>query len=55
MAKAQPQDYARMSAAAVERMNDYCAFAPVQRRMADFFGLVPLAAGVAPVTDNASC
>lgn len=55
MAKAQPQDYARMSAAAVERMHDYCAFAPVQRRMADFFGLVPLAADAAPVTDNASC
>ncbi len=55
MAKSQPQDYARMSAAAVERMHDYCAFAPVQRRMADFFGLVPLAADAAPVTDNASC
>ncbi len=55
MARAQPQEYARMSAAAVERMRDYCAFAPVQRRMADFFGLEPLAADAAPVTDNASC
>ncbi|PNA03173.1 glycosyltransferase [Pseudomonas sp. FW305-BF6] len=55
MARAQPQEYARMSAAAVERMHEYCAFAPVQRRMADFFGLEPLAADAAPVTDNASC
>ncbi|MFJ4193756.1 glycosyltransferase [Pseudomonas sp. NPDC089534] len=55
MATTQPQDYRRMSAAAVERMRGYCAFAPVQRRMADFFGLVPLAADAAPVTDNASC
>jgi len=55
MATAQPQDYARMSAAAVERMHDYCAFAPVQQRMADFFGLEPGAAESAPVTDNASC
>lgn len=55
MAKAQPQEYARMSAAAVERMHDYCAFAPVQQRMADFFGLAPLTVDAAPVTDNASC
>lgn len=55
MAKAQPQDYQRMSAAAVQRMHDYCAFAPVQKRLADFFGLVPQATEAAPVTDNASC
>ncbi|WP_432218140.1 glycosyltransferase [Pseudomonas kribbensis] len=55
MAKAQPQDYRRMSIAAVERMHDYCAFAPVQQRLADFFGLVPAAADDAPVTDNAPC
>jgi glycosyltransferase involved in cell wall biosynthesis len=55
MAKAQPQQYRRMSQAAVERMHDYCAFAPVQQRMADFFGLVPHSASVGSVTDNASC
>lgn len=55
MAKAQPQDYRRMSVAAVERMHAYCAFAPVQQRLADFFGLVPAAVDAAPVTDNASC
>jgi len=55
MAKAQPQDYRRMSVAAIERMHDYCAFAPVQQRLADFFGLVPAAADDAPVTDNAPC
>ncbi|AXI64325.1 glycosyltransferase [Pseudomonas kribbensis] len=55
MAKTQPQDYRRMSVAAVERMHDYCAFAPVQQRLADFFGLVPAAADAALVTDNASC
>jgi glycosyltransferase involved in cell wall biosynthesis len=55
VAKAQPQDYQRMSAAAVQRMHDYCAFAPVQKRMADFFGLAPNTTDAAPVTDNASC
>jgi glycosyltransferase involved in cell wall biosynthesis len=55
MAKTQPQDYRRMSVAAVERMHDYCAFAPVQQRLADFFGLVPAAADDAPVTDNTPC
>jgi hypothetical protein len=44
-----------MSVAAVERMHDYCSFAPVQQRLADFFGLVPAAADDAPVTDNAPC
>ncbi|MBX9407390.1 glycosyltransferase [Pseudomonas baetica] len=55
MAKTQPQDYQRMSAAAVQRMHDYCAFAPVQKRMADFFGRVPPVTDAATVTDNASC
>ncbi|KAE9647316.1 glycosyltransferase family 4 protein [Pseudomonas sp. PB106] len=55
VAKAQPQDYQRMSAAAVQRMHDYCAFAPVQTRMSDFFGLAPNTTDAAPVTDNASC
>jgi hypothetical protein len=55
MAKNQPEDYRRMSAAAIERMHEYCAFAPVQQRMADFFGLAPLPVDAAPVTDSASC
>ncbi len=55
MAKTRPQDYQRMSAAAVQRMHDYCSFAPVQKRMADFFGLAPNTIDAAPVTDNASC
>ncbi|RBB98720.1 glycosyltransferase family 1 protein [Pseudomonas sp. MWU12-2115] len=55
MAKAQPQDYRRMSTAAVERMHQYCAFAPVQQRMADFFGLVAHTPQAVSVTDNASC
>ncbi len=55
MAKDQPQDYRRMSIAAVERMHEYCAFAPVQRRMADFFGLVPEGVDVGPVTDTTAC
>ncbi|SDA60443.1 Glycosyltransferase involved in cell wall bisynthesis [Pseudomonas sp. NFACC15-1] len=36
MAKHQPQAYQAMAAAANERMRRYCAFAPVQRRLADF-------------------
>jgi glycosyltransferase involved in cell wall biosynthesis len=55
MAKTRQLDYQQMSAAAIERMHDYCAFAPVQKRMADFFALAPEAADAAPVTDNASC
>jgi glycosyltransferase involved in cell wall biosynthesis len=55
LARTQPQDYQRMSAAAVARMHDYCAFAPVQQRLADFFALTPRATDAAPVTDNAPC
>lgn len=55
MAKEQPQDYQRMSRAAIERMHDFCAFAPVQQRLADFFGLAPLTSQETVVTDNASC
>ncbi|MGF6133452.1 glycosyltransferase involved in cell wall biosynthesis [Pseudomonas sp. EB276 TE3739] len=55
MARTQPQQYRQMSDAAVERMREYCAFAPVQKRLADFFALAPRAADAAPVTDNASC
>jgi len=55
MAKEQPQDYQRMSRAAIERMHDYCAFAPVQQRLSDFFGLAPLTSQATAVTDNASC
>jgi glycosyltransferase involved in cell wall biosynthesis len=55
MAREQPQEYQRMSRAAIERMHDYCAFAPVQQRLADFFGLTPLTSQAATVTDNAAC
>ncbi|ROM92104.1 glycosyltransferase [Pseudomonas brassicacearum] len=55
MAKEQPQDYQRMSHSAIERMHDYCAFAPVQQRLSDFFGLAPLTSQATAVTDNASC
>ena len=55
MAKERPQDYQRMSRAAIERMHDYCAFAPVQQRLSDFFGLAPQAPMPVAVTDNASC
>ena len=36
MAKHQPQAYQAMAVAANERMRRYCAFAPVQQRLADF-------------------
>ena len=36
MAKHQPQAYQAMAVAANERMRRYCAFTPVQRRLADF-------------------
>jgi glycosyltransferase involved in cell wall biosynthesis len=55
MAKEQPQDYQQMSRAAIERMHAYCAFTPVQQRLADFFGLATQAPAPATVTDNASC
>ncbi|MGY3640893.1 glycosyltransferase [Pseudomonas sp. PK-RTE-24] len=55
MAKAQPQEYQRMSAAAVARMQQYCAFAPVRKRLAEFFALTAGPTDAAPVTDNASC
>lgn len=55
MAKAQPQEYQRMSAAAVARMQQYCAFAPVRKRLAEFFALTAGPNDAAPVTDNASC
>ena len=55
MAKAQPLEYQRMSRAATERMHNYCAFAPVQKRLADFFGLAPKALPKANVKDHAAC
>ncbi|BBP62417.1 glycosyltransferase [Pseudomonas sp. St316] len=39
MAKHQPQAYQAMAAAANERMRRYCAFTPVQQRLADFLAL----------------
>ncbi|MBV4461158.1 glycosyltransferase [Pseudomonas sp. COR58] len=55
LAKSQPQAYRHLSVAALERMRAYCAFAPVQQRLADFLGLVPPIAVAAPVTEDASC
>jgi glycosyltransferase involved in cell wall biosynthesis len=59
MAREQSGAYQAMSDAATERMRDYCAYAPVQKRLADFFGLAPTTevAGVptVAVADNASC
>jgi hypothetical protein len=59
MAKEQPHAYQQMSDAATERMRDYCAFAPVQQRLADFFGLAltteVASAPTVAVADNASC
>lgn len=59
MAKEQPETYQTMSEAATERMREYCAFAPVQQRLADFFGRGPTtevaSAPTVAVADNASC
>jgi glycosyltransferase involved in cell wall biosynthesis len=55
MAKSQPEAYQRMSEAAIERMRGYCAFAPVQQRLGEFFELVPRPSTPAAVTDDASC
>lgn len=38
MAKHQPDTWHAMADAASERMRDYCSFAPVQQRLAQFFG-----------------
>ena len=55
MAKSQPEAYQRMSEAAIERMRGYCAFAPVQQRLGEFFELVPRPSTPAALTDDASC
>ena len=41
MAKHRPEDYQAMASAANERMRDYCSFAPVQQRLAQFLGMTP--------------
>ncbi|WP_338800402.1 glycosyltransferase [Pseudomonas sp. RSB 5.4] len=43
MAKNDPQAYQAMAHAANERMREYCSFAPVQQRLAQFFQLTPSA------------
>jgi glycosyltransferase involved in cell wall biosynthesis len=43
MAKNDPAAYQAMALAANERMREYCSFAPVQLRMAQFFQLTPSA------------
>ncbi|MDR9751147.1 glycosyltransferase [Pseudomonas sp. SZMC_28357] len=53
MAKTDPDAYRRMSEAAIERMRGYCSFAPVQQRLADFFGLAPQASAPLAEKDNA--
>jgi glycosyltransferase involved in cell wall biosynthesis len=59
MAKEQPNAYEAMSRAAIERMRDYCAFTPLQKRLSAFFGLprppAVEAATSVTVADNASC
>lgn len=39
MAKNRPEDYQAMATAANQRMRDYCSFAPVQQRLAQFLAL----------------
>ena len=41
MAKNHSEAYQAMAAAANERMREYCSFAPVQQRLAQFLGQVP--------------
>jgi glycosyltransferase involved in cell wall biosynthesis len=57
MAKEQPDAYRAMSQAAIERMRDYCAFTPIQKRLSAFFGLPRTraveAATLVTVADNA--
>lgn len=53
MAKSRPQEYQRMSLAAIERMHDFCATPALQQRLADFFSLESQAGNRAPITDNA--
>ena len=43
MAKNDPQAYQAMAHAANERMREYCSFAPVQQRLAQFLQLTPSA------------
>ena len=43
MAKNDPVAYQAMALAANERMREYCSFAPVQQRLAQFFQLTPSA------------
>jgi len=43
MAKNDPAAYQAMAQAATERMREYCSFAPVQQRLAQFFQLTPSA------------
>ncbi|RON38807.1 glycosyltransferase [Pseudomonas frederiksbergensis] len=52
MAKNRPQEYQAMATAANDRMRDYCGFAPVQQRVAQFFGLSPSSA-TTPLTAEA--
>ena len=55
MAKERPQDYQRMSDAAVQRMHDYCALPLLQQRFMDFLGQAAPARRTTTVTDNTPC
>ena len=57
MAKNHPQAYQAMAIAANERMREYCGFAPLQQRVAAFFGLEANRAitSLAVETGAASC
>jgi glycosyltransferase involved in cell wall biosynthesis len=53
MATTQPQAYHRMSAAAVERMQQYCGLSEVQTRLSNFFQPLPKVGDVVFAKDNA--
>ncbi|MHC8316995.1 glycosyltransferase [Pseudomonas sp. LB3P31] len=57
MAKNQPDAWQAMADAASERMRDYCSFAPVQQRLAQFFGQQPVTSNTPIVveTGTAAC
>jgi glycosyltransferase involved in cell wall biosynthesis len=57
MAKHRPEAWHAMAEAANERMREYCSFAPVQQRLAQFFGKSPVSEITPAVVEagTASC